>query len=212
MLSPSGQLGDVPSEHVLDAVKSGFKLGQDMVSPDGKPGVIPYDQVHQALSNGFQLKHGGAIEKEAERQIGSRAAGMVAGGGLQTVGEEATGVMPMLKSIYQKLFGKAPEAAAESVAPAAEAAPAAEPEITPENAAEQVPQDEWDEGHTNPNDPDVRTRAEKQKSSDDYYEAHPEKRPVQKTVKRGPNKGQPATYRVFDGKQWRTVPKMTVPK
>jgi hypothetical protein len=216
MISPDGQIGDIPQEHAAEAVKSGFKLGQEMLSPEGKSGLIPYDRVHDALAGGFKL-NGGLLEQaegEAQKQIGQQASGMMAGGGLQEVGEEATGAVPLLKSIYQKLKGMFGEA--EGAAPAAEsAAPeaaAAEPEVNAENGADQIPQDEWDEGHQNPHDPDTRTREEKQKSVDDYYEAHPEKKPVQKIVKRGPNKGQPATYRVFDGKQWKTVPKMTVPK
>jgi hypothetical protein len=56
MLSPDGQIGDVPQENAGKAVQSGFKMGQDMLSPDGQAGVIPFDQVHQALAKGFQLK------------------------------------------------------------------------------------------------------------------------------------------------------------
>lgn len=56
MLSPDGQIGDVPQEQAGAAAQSGFKMAQDMLSPDGQPGVIPFDQVHQALAKGFQLK------------------------------------------------------------------------------------------------------------------------------------------------------------
>jgi hypothetical protein len=56
MLSPDGQVGDVPLEQVPNAVKGGYKLGQDMLSPDGKSGTIPLDSVHDALGKGFQLK------------------------------------------------------------------------------------------------------------------------------------------------------------
>jgi hypothetical protein len=57
MLSPDGAVGDVPQEHVNDAVnQGGFKIAQDMISPDGQEGVIPLDQVHAAVARGFQLK------------------------------------------------------------------------------------------------------------------------------------------------------------
>ena len=55
MLSPDGQVGDVPLEQVSDAVKGGYKVGQDMLSPDGKAGTVPLDSVHDALGKGFQL-------------------------------------------------------------------------------------------------------------------------------------------------------------
>src|SRR5260370_1203588 len=53
--SPDGTLGDIPVERVHDAVKSGFKLGVDLVSPDGQPGAIPVERVHDALQKGFKL-------------------------------------------------------------------------------------------------------------------------------------------------------------
>ena len=56
MLSPDGQVGDVPQEKVPDAVKAGFTVGQDMLAPNGKSGVIPLDKVHDAIRSGFQLK------------------------------------------------------------------------------------------------------------------------------------------------------------
>jgi hypothetical protein len=55
MFSPDGQLGDVPHDRTSDAVKAGFKIGQDMVAPNGKPGVIPVDSVHDAIKAGFSL-------------------------------------------------------------------------------------------------------------------------------------------------------------
>jgi hypothetical protein len=56
MISPDGEVGDIPAENVGDAVKSGYKVGQDMLSPDGKAGTIPLDSVHDALKAGFQMK------------------------------------------------------------------------------------------------------------------------------------------------------------
>lgn len=53
--SPDGTLGDIPAERAHDAVKSGFKLGVDLVSPDGQPGAIPVERVHDALQKGFKL-------------------------------------------------------------------------------------------------------------------------------------------------------------
>ncbi len=56
MFGPDGSVGDVPSERVPDAVKAGFKIGQDLVSPDGRTGTVPLDSVHAALQKGFRLK------------------------------------------------------------------------------------------------------------------------------------------------------------
>ena len=55
MLSPDGEIGDVPHDKVSDAVKAGFQVGQDMLSPDGQAGTIPLDKVHDALGAGFQM-------------------------------------------------------------------------------------------------------------------------------------------------------------
>ena len=66
MLSPDGQVGDVPQENVNEAVnKGGFKVAQDMLSPDGQQGVIPLDQVHNAIAKGFTLK-GAAPKKPSQ--------------------------------------------------------------------------------------------------------------------------------------------------
>jgi hypothetical protein len=56
MFGPDGSLGDIPSERVNDAVKAGFKIGQDLLSPDGRTGTVPLDSVHAALQKGFKLK------------------------------------------------------------------------------------------------------------------------------------------------------------
>jgi hypothetical protein len=53
--SPDGTLGDIPAERAHDAVKSGFKLGVDLVSPDGQPGAVPIERVHDAMQKGFKL-------------------------------------------------------------------------------------------------------------------------------------------------------------
>lgn len=55
MISPDGQLGDVPVNRVHEAVAQGFKIGQDMVAPDGSHGVIPMERVKDAIGKGFQL-------------------------------------------------------------------------------------------------------------------------------------------------------------
>src|SRR6266853_767417 len=61
MISPDGDIGDVPRAKVNDAVKSGFKVGVDMIAPDGKAGkrgtmgTIPVDSVHDAIHAGFQM-------------------------------------------------------------------------------------------------------------------------------------------------------------
>jgi hypothetical protein len=56
MFGPDGSVGDIPSERVNDAVKAGFKVGQDLLSPDGRTGTVPLDSVHAALEKGFKLK------------------------------------------------------------------------------------------------------------------------------------------------------------
>lgn len=56
MIAPSGEIGDIPEENVPDAVKAGYKVGQDMLSPDGKTGTIPLEKVHDAIKAGFQIK------------------------------------------------------------------------------------------------------------------------------------------------------------
>ena len=53
MFGPDGSVGDIPSERVNDAVKAGFKVGQDLLSPDGRTGTVPLDSVHAALQKGF---------------------------------------------------------------------------------------------------------------------------------------------------------------
>jgi hypothetical protein len=53
MFSPDGTVGDIPHERVADAVKAGFKVGQDMIAPDGSQGTIPIDKVPDAMKAGF---------------------------------------------------------------------------------------------------------------------------------------------------------------
>lgn len=55
MLSPDGQLGDIPQERMTDALKGGFKIAVSMTSPDGKAGYIPHDQVGAAQQSGFKV-------------------------------------------------------------------------------------------------------------------------------------------------------------
>ncbi len=92
MFSPDGQVGDVPVERVPDAVKSGFKLGQDMYSPAvmGKPssaGTIPIDRVHDALAAGFTLKSTEEPESDTGYGEGTGTAGQ--GGPVVTAGAHA---------------------------------------------------------------------------------------------------------------------------
>ena len=56
MLSPDGTSGEIPVEHVQDAVANGFKMGFEMTAPDGTPGIIPVDKAHDAVSAGFKPK------------------------------------------------------------------------------------------------------------------------------------------------------------
>jgi len=81
MLSPDGQVGDVPHDRVGEAVKAGFKVGQEMTSPDGKAGVIPVDSVHDAIHAGFQMVPPGmpAAPNAIQEEINNRAANPMAG-------------------------------------------------------------------------------------------------------------------------------------
>ncbi|MFB3916085.1 MAG: hypothetical protein ACE14M_05115 [Terriglobales bacterium] len=55
MISPNGEIGDVPDEQVQAALSAGFKRGYDMVSSDGKQrGVVPESGLHDALKAGFK--------------------------------------------------------------------------------------------------------------------------------------------------------------
>lgn len=57
MISPDGDIGDIPEEKVQDAVGKGFQMGQDMIAPDGKTtGTIPVSKVHDAIKKGYQMK------------------------------------------------------------------------------------------------------------------------------------------------------------
>jgi hypothetical protein len=49
------------------------------------------------------------------------------------------------------------------------------------------------------------TKEQRQAQVDKYFEENPDKKPQPETWKRGPNKGQPKTYKVFDGGEWKTV-------
>lgn len=55
---------------------------------------------------------------------------------------------------------------------------------------------------------DFLSKENRQAAVDKYYAEHPEKRPQPQIAKRGPNKGQPRTYRVFDNGKWTRVPVM----
>lgn len=56
MIAPDGRIGDVPNASVGDAVRNGFKVGQELIASDGRRGVVPLDKVHDALATGgFQL-------------------------------------------------------------------------------------------------------------------------------------------------------------
>lgn len=54
MMSPDGQIGDIPQQRQQEALSSGFKLAIPMTSPDGNPGYIPHDQVAAAQKSGFK--------------------------------------------------------------------------------------------------------------------------------------------------------------
>lgn len=80
MISPDGDIGDIPAENVADAVKAGYKVGQDMLSPDGHFGTIPLDKVHDALKSGFMLKGAAPGAPKAPAMQKSNLAESVGGG------------------------------------------------------------------------------------------------------------------------------------
>lgn len=125
MISPDGAVGDVPQEHVPDAVKAGYKVGQDMLSPDGQAGTIPLERVHDAIKSGFQMKppaaanahvdmqpegvvvpNAGRIPGQAtgsnkvtdEQAEGGLAAGAAAGGGVLAAGPAAALTRSLMQS------------------------------------------------------------------------------------------------------------------
>lgn len=55
MISPDGQIGDIPVDQADKASAAGFKHAVDMVSPDGKHGTIPTDQAEAAQKAGFRV-------------------------------------------------------------------------------------------------------------------------------------------------------------
>lgn len=57
MISPDGQIGDIPVDQAEKAAASGFKHAVDMVSPDGKTGTIPTEQAEAAQKSGFRIAH-----------------------------------------------------------------------------------------------------------------------------------------------------------
>ncbi len=69
MLSPDGQIGDVPQDRVNDAIAKGFKVGADLTDPSGKVGVVPLDRVHDAIKAGFQLPRTPDEEASNTRQM-----------------------------------------------------------------------------------------------------------------------------------------------
>jgi hypothetical protein len=120
MLSPDGDPGDVPQEHVQDAVKAGFQVSQDMLSPDGKPGHVPLGKVHDAIKAGFKvagappklpqpdMQNAGVTVPDAgripgqatgsnqvtDKQAGEGVAAGAAAGGAALGGSAAVGALP----------------------------------------------------------------------------------------------------------------------
>jgi hypothetical protein len=70
MLSPDGQIGDVPQDRVQEAIAKGFKVGADLTDPNsGKVGVVPLDRVPEAIKSGFQLPRTPEEEASNTRQM-----------------------------------------------------------------------------------------------------------------------------------------------
>src|SRR4030095_10114598 len=70
MLSPDGQIGDVPQDRVNEAIAKGFKVGAELTDPNsGKVGVIPLDRVPEAIKAGLQLPRTKAEEASNTRQM-----------------------------------------------------------------------------------------------------------------------------------------------
>jgi hypothetical protein len=55
MIAPDGSQWEIPHERVNDAVKSGGKIGADVLGPDSKQWLIPVDRLHDALNSGGKL-------------------------------------------------------------------------------------------------------------------------------------------------------------
>lgn len=52
MISPDGDVGDIPTDQVDKAVQGGFKIGVELQTDDGKTGVVPMDKAHDAIKTG----------------------------------------------------------------------------------------------------------------------------------------------------------------
>lgn len=55
MISPDGQIGDIPVDQADKAATAGFKHAVDMVSPDGQKGTIPTENAEAAQKAGFRV-------------------------------------------------------------------------------------------------------------------------------------------------------------
>ncbi len=272
MLSPDGQVGEVPTDRVPDAVQAGHKIAQYMLSPDGQEGVIPLDQVHAAIAKGFQLK--GADPEEPEEPampepslwdkimgaLGKKGSAVESGGsklanevydvstpnlaaqiwkmlhgqpndmekipGKAVLAFLAAGGLPESEATEAGEAGSTAEAVPEPNAvrgavhnAIAETAAKEEPEAFPkelsgDDPANQIMRLTGDDGQTydvplsevegmeafKGGEPPLSAEAKAaiQKQLEGKYQV--------KIVKRGASKGMPKTYRVFDGKRWKTLP------
>ena len=76
MISPDGQIGDIPVDQADKAAAAGFKHAIDMISPDGQKGTIPIDQAEAAQKSGFKVAS--AATPAAEDMQDQHTAGDVA--------------------------------------------------------------------------------------------------------------------------------------
>ena len=60
MMTPDGEIGDIPKDRVSDAQRAGFKLGAEL-EKDGQIGVVPVDRVMDAIKAGFKLRSAPAL-------------------------------------------------------------------------------------------------------------------------------------------------------
>lgn len=67
VISPEGQPGFLPLEHLHDALGRGFKQAVVMTSPEGQEGLIPIESAKAALAKGFKVGQA-AVDQQSQLQ------------------------------------------------------------------------------------------------------------------------------------------------
>jgi len=55
IISPSGDVGDIPFSQMKAAIAAGGKLGVNVTDPSGKPGIVPAERVQDAVKAGAKI-------------------------------------------------------------------------------------------------------------------------------------------------------------